>query len=217
MKRILTHYKNIKSDTNFYLLLITGFLFLAGSIVINFFADNYTARHYTNGISDLILDHLPIINVEFIFLEGILFFIGFVIILALYKPQRLPFMLKTSALFIAIRAFFISLTHLGPPLHQALFQPQGILEKWIYGSGEDLFFSGHTGFPFLMALIFWENKILRYFFLIATVFFAATVLFGHLHYSIDVFSAYFICFGIYRLSLIFFASDYKLFHKEIQK
>ena len=213
MKKILNHYRGVKSLKPFYLMLIGGLLLLAVSIIFNFYANRYTATHYSNGINDLILDHIPTVNVEFIFLEGILFFIAFVILLGLYKPQRFPFMLKTAAVFIIVRAFFIILTHIGPPLHQAAFQPNGILEKWIFGSGEDLFFSGHTGFPFLMALVFWDNKTLRFLLLASAIFFAGTVLFGHLHYSIDVFSAFFISYGVYKISLKLFKKDYKIFHE----
>jgi hypothetical protein len=125
MRNILKRYKTIRFDKSFYLLLLGGLFLLAISIFFNTIADTYTAKHYTSGISDIILDHLPVVNVEYIFLEGTLLFIGFIIFLGLHKPALLPFMLKASALFIATRAFFITLTHLGPPLHQALFMARG--------------------------------------------------------------------------------------------
>ena len=54
--------------------------------------------------------------------------------------------------------------------------------------GADLFFSGHTGMPFLLALIFWDWRRVRYMFLFISVACAIIVLAG-LHYSIDVCSA----------------------------
>ena len=87
--------------------------------------------------------------------------------------------------------------------------PDNIID-WFTFTG-DMFFSAHTGLPFLAALLFWQNKIWRYVFLISSLIFGATVLLGHLHYSIDVFSAFFITYGIYHLAIKFFPKDYKLF------
>ena len=78
-------------------------------------------------------------------------------------------------------------------------------------NGNDLFFSGHTGLPFLLALIFWENKKLRFLFLGFSVLFAVVVLLGHLHYSIDVFAAYFITYTIFHICKFLFKKDWQLF------
>jgi membrane-associated phospholipid phosphatase len=59
-----------------------------------------------------------------------------------------------------------------------------------------------------MALILWDNRLLRYIFLCASVVFGVVVLLGHLHYSIDVFAAFFITYGIYQIAT-------KLFKKEL--
>jgi len=79
--------------------------------------------------------------------------------------------------------------------------------------GSDMFFSGHTGMPFLLALMFWEDKLARYISLTASCIFGAAVLFGHLHYSIDVFAAFFITYTIFQIAQKFFPEDYRLFHK----
>jgi hypothetical protein len=213
IKNLFKHYRGLSSHKIFYIQLATGILLLCASLFINNFANNYTASHYSSGVSDIILDHLPTVDVEFVFLEGAIALIIFIALLCLYKPLRFPFMCKTVALFIAVRAFFLTLTHLGPPLREAVFLPQSIFERLIYGSGDDLFFSGHVGLPFLMALIFWQNKPLRIFFLLMSVFFAGVVLLGHLHYSIDVFSAFFISYGIFHIALHWFKKDRQLFLK----
>jgi membrane-associated phospholipid phosphatase len=92
------------------------------------------------------------------------------------------------------------------------------LVQWISSSrsGDDLFFSAHTGLPFLMAIIFWRNKLLKYFFLACTLIGGTAVILGHLHYSIDVFSALFIAFGIFHISKFFFPKDYRLFQNNLQ-
>ena len=137
--------------------------------------------------------------------------VGFVILLGLVEPKRIPFLFKSAALFVCLRSFFIILTHFAPPINESVVNSSNFLERLLAGSGYDLFFSGHTGFSFLMALLFWENKYLRIIFLSASLIFGAAVLFGHLHYSIDVFSAFFITYGIFNLSKWLFKKDHQLF------
>jgi membrane-associated phospholipid phosphatase len=107
------------------------------------------------------------------------------------------------------------LTHISPfPTHAMI--ESAFFNKEVFAgifTGNDLFFSGHTGIPFLLALIFWKNKTLRIIFLGFSVLFAIVVLLGHLHYSIDVLSAYFITYSIFHICRVFFKKDWKLFHE----
>ena len=64
-----------------------------------------------------------------------------------------------------------------------------------------------------MALVYWQRTWLRYIFLAWSVAFAITVLLGHIHYSIDVASAYFITYTIYQLAIWAFPREYALFHE----
>jgi len=50
--------------------------------------------------------------------------------------------------------------------------------------------------------------------LAASLIFGAAVLFGHLHYSIDVFAAFFITYAIFHIAQKFFPKDYKLLHEK---
>ncbi len=79
----------------------------------------------------------------------------------------------------------------------------------MFFTGDDLFFSGHVGLTFLMALLLWDVPVLRYIYLAISVMFAGVVLLGHLHYSIDVFAAYFITYTIFILATRLFKSDYE--------
>jgi len=79
-----------------------------------------------------------------------------------------------------------------------------------FGFPGDFFFSGHTGFPFLMALILWDEDLWRPFFLAMTVIFGAIMLLAHEHYSIDVFAAPFIVYGVYHIAQRLFPKDYAL-------
>lgn len=215
MKRIISRYAALKSHKPFYWQLALGVLLFGISLLFNYAANGYTATHISGAVSDIFLDNLPVMNVDWIFFESAIVLSAFIIALGLYKPNRLPFMLKSVALFIAIRSFFMILTHLAPPLGAATVPSGNILERLAAGSGKDLFFSGHTGVPFLMALLFWHNKYLRMVFLLAALFFGVAVLLGHLHYSIDVFSAFFITYGIFHLSRWLFKKDYEFFMRTI--
>ena len=77
-----------------------------------------------------------------------------------------------------------------------------------------LFFSGHTGLPFLLALMFWEHKVIRNIFLTFSFTFAIVVLLGHIHYSIDVLSAFFISYGILDVCKFLFKREWKIFNGE---
>ena len=195
-----------------------GILFLVISLIINYFAGLYATTHVSNPVNDLILDHLPSLNVDGIFIyefiSGPLMWVSFfvfVVILLSYRPRRIPFVLKSFSLFIVVRSFFIILTHLAPSLEQAPLDTNSFIVNTFTFTG-DLFFSGHTGLPFLMALVFWDEEILRWTFMLLSFFFGAIVLLGHFHYSIDVFAAFFITFGIYHLSTRLFKKDFHLFN-----
>jgi hypothetical protein len=170
----------------------------AAAIAANTLAGIYATESASNHVTDIILSNIPVYDVDAAFVYGSILLIAFVIGLLTVYPRKIPYALSALALFYLIRAVFISLTHLGPyPEHATLnFESKIILLLW---GGGDQFFSGHTGAPFMLALVFWRERWLRYIFLGSSFFFAAVVLLGHLHYSIDVMSAFFITYTIYQL------------------
>jgi len=192
----------------FFLSILTGFLLFIGSLFANYTALKYATRDAGNFTTDILLDRLPVINTDIIFSEGALFFVIFVVFLLFLNPQKAPFVLKGLALFIYVRSLFVVMTHLAP-------SPERIstdLESLKYlSSSADLFFSGHTGVPFFLGLLFWKEKGLRFFFIGCSVIAAVSVLLGHLHYTIDVFSAYFISYGIAHIARVLFPRDFKMF------
>jgi len=157
---------------------------------------------------------LPVVNTNIIFFEGAIIFFALLFVLMVYEPKGIPFVVKSIALFIVIRSFFIILTHFGPDPTRAPFDDDAFLA--IFTSSADLFFSGHTGLPYLFALIFWQQRPWRLFFLGSSIVAAASVLLAHYHYTIDVASAFFITFGIYHIAKKFFKKDYILFLSETQ-
>ena len=172
------------------------------SIVASSFAIAFSTDRASNSVTDLILSNTPVFNVDGIYVYGAVCLIVFIALIILAYPKRISFTLYSLALFFIVRAMFVSMTHLGPFTPNAGSDFSATIQHMFFGS--DYFFSGHTGSPFLMALIFWREKYLRYIFLAWSVFFGAVVLLGHLHYSIDVFAAFFITFTIYHIALYLF-------------
>ena len=129
----------------------------------------------------------------------------------LSKPRHILFTMKAVALFIATRSLFVSLTHVGIyPDHivPGLGFFDGIYLYLNFQTG--LFFSGHTGLPFLMALIFWNIPRARFLFISLSFISGIAVLLAHVHYSIDVFAAPFIAYGIFKIARKLFPRDYEL-------
>ncbi|MFA7662880.1 MAG: phosphatase PAP2-related protein, partial [Patescibacteria group bacterium] len=188
--------------------IVWGLLLLLLSLVINYFAGTYATAQAGATVSDIILDHIPVVDLSGIFIYGIIAFFTFVVFLLIKQPKRAPFVLKSLSVFIIVRAFFVSLTHIGPAQLIIPISPDNIISYFTFEG--DLFFSGHTGLPFLMALIFWEKFWLRNLFLYTSVLFGMVVLLGRWHYSIDVFAAFFITYGIFKISTTLFKKEFHL-------
>lgn len=218
-RKISHHWGALLKDKKFRTSLIIGFLVLFLALYVNYVATLATSDFPVLSVRDLILDHIPTLDLSFLYIWGQLFVILLVILYpVLMRPEVAPFTLKTISAFILIRSFFILLTHLGVP--EAFYKiPQISFDapfaRLFYLN--DLFFSGHTGLPFLASLLFWENRFMRYFFLLISVVMAATVLLMHVHYSIDVFAAYFITYSIYKVSDEVFNKLNVHYHRVIEK
>ncbi len=213
MNRFFPHHSDFW-DSRHRNSLYLGIFLLVLSFMIQVRAGNYSDKKaaLSGFTGDMLLDNLPVLNIDFIIVQGAMLFWLFAVLLLVYKPKHLLFALKAIALFVVFRAFFISLTHIGIYPNQAVFDGDGLL-TYIYNrliSDGEFFFSGHTGAPFLLALIFWHDKFWRRFFIGATIFFGASVLLAHVHYSIDVFAAPFITYGIFKIATKLFKYDYSL-------
>lgn len=195
--------------------LVTAFLLLGISYVLehaaNVYELAYSMRPTSTYVGDILLDNLPIVNLNLIIIEGAFISIVVGVLFVFLRPRYILFSLKALALFIAIRALFVSLTHVG--IYPGNVDPgfgffSGIYTYLNFQTG--FFFSGHTGLPILMALIFWDRFRIRIAFLALSAVFAAAVLLAHIHYSIDVLAAPFMAYGIFKIAQHLFPRDYEL-------
>ncbi len=210
MRKIVERYKNAYNK-EFVISIAISFFILIVSLIINYYAGAYATKSASNSVTDIILSNIPVYNVDDLFVYGPIVFWLFVSVILLIKPKAIPFTLKSIALFIIIRSISISLTHIAPFPTEVPIDSNIIKD---FTSGGDLFFSAHTGLPFLMSLIFWKDIKLRVIFLLSSVAFGVIVLMGHLHYSIDVFSAFFITYTIFHIGELLFKKDFELFLQE---
>jgi hypothetical protein len=212
MRKTWNDYRKYFGDKKFVWSVFLTFIFLAAALIINFYAGTYATVTASNPVTDIILSNTRAYDLDGIFVYGTILLIFFIVFLCLYRPERIPFVGKSVALFMVIRSAFVTMTHLGPFPSQIVIHSD-LLSKLSFGG--DLFFSGHTGVPFLMALIFWQNKKLRYLFVCVSVFFGVVVLLAHLHYTIDVMSAFFITYTIFHICEFLFEKDRRLFYSSV--
>ena len=210
MKIWLQEFKNTVKNKNFILSFSVSIIFLIFSLIVNFYAGTYATERASSPVTDIVLSNIRVFDVDGIFIFGLISFWIFSLVFCVLRPRKMPFIVKSVALFVFIRSIFVTLTHIGPFPGGDIMTTSKVIEHLTFGG--DLFFSGHTGMPFLMALIFWDNnKYLRYLFLFASLVFGVVVLLGHLHYSIDVLSAFFITYTIFHIARLFFKKDYENF------
>ncbi|OHA09686.1 MAG: hypothetical protein A3H71_03685 [Candidatus Sungbacteria bacterium RIFCSPLOWO2_02_FULL_48_13b] len=214
MNSLKNKYKLHFGHSGFLASFAFSILLLALALVVNFYAGVYATEKASNSVTDIVLSNIRVYDVDGIFVYGSIILWIFVSLLLLLNPGKIPFTVKSIALFVLIRSVFISLTHIGPfPTQIAI--DSNLLNKFSFAG--DLFFSAHVGLPFLLALVFWDDLRLRILFIVSAIIFAAVVLLAHLHYSIDVLAAFFITFTIYRIAEMIFAKDRKLFFAGIQE
>lgn len=188
-----------------------GLLMLLASQIAVFYSTSYANLSASNSVTDIVLSNTRVYDVGNVFLYGGVLLVLGITVLVLRRPKYLPFTLKAVAFFYTVRSIAVSLTHISAYPYRAVLETSSFVAtnvSRVFFSGDDLFFSGHVGLPFLMAFIFWDNVLLRALFLIVSAVFAVVVLLGHLHYSIDVFSAYFITYSIYVLARRAFHKDF---------
>lgn len=183
----------IKNKKKIYL----SVFFLIMAVMLDYISGTYVDRVSSVVAPDLFLGHFGPMNLTFLFIWVYWFVIAvFFIYPFIFKPGKIHYAIGMFSLFVVIRAGFMILTHLKVPTDAISFIPPGGFGVFFFSN--DMFFSGHAGLPFLGFLMF-KNKGIKYFMLASSIILGLTVLLMHLHYSIDVASAFFISYGIYKI------------------
>ncbi len=178
-----------------YFIFLSLMIFVIATF-IDYLSGVYVTSAKTAHVPDLILDHIGPINVSFLYIWGyIFFFLALFFYPIFFHIRTLHIVISQFSLLVALRAVFVLLTHLQTP-------PDAIIVDFpwkfqMLSFQNDMFFSGHTAIPFLGFLMF--KKQIRYLFLFGSVIMGSVVLLIHVHYSIDVFGAFFITYGSYKI------------------
>jgi hypothetical protein len=185
-------FKESWQSKEYVLAVIQSIAFLLFALIINYYAVRFATDYAGLPLQDRLFALLPYFDLSFIDKHVAFFAQGLLVVFALFEVRRTVFLFNVLALLIIVRAFFINLTGLGVP--------EGAIQTVsFFTQGGDLFFSGHVAIPFLAFLVYYHSRKLRYIFLGVTIFMALEVLVGRYHYSIDVFAAPFIVYGVYAL------------------
>lgn len=182
---------------------LVGGAALAAALVLNRYAGGLADANGRNAHTspDLLLGWLPHWDTSTLFIYGFALLLLWLIVAAiLYERRRIPRILWAYAVLIAVRSFFIVLTPMRTPPDHAVLAGDPLFEAFgrFLTFEHDLFFSSHTATPFLAFLLF-RGPWVSLSFLAVSILMAATVLIGRFHYSIDVFAAFFITYGLHKL------------------
>ncbi|UPT74821.1 MAG: hypothetical protein M0D55_03640 [Elusimicrobiota bacterium] len=182
---------------------------VGGSALLAALALNYWTGTYVDRIGpalaparDFLFDRLPFAVFPLVHGWG---FVGFLAVFGAGawldgRGRRVPFYLWAYALIIAARAVFTVLTPLGVPAEAPTFEHYSLRGVFQYFDfRHTFFFSGHTAFPFTGFLIAGQRWV-RLACLGFSLLLASSVLLSRLHYSIDVFAAFFIAYAVADLS-----------------
>jgi len=182
-------------------LILLSLLIVGIATFLDYFSGVYVSSTPGVVVPDLILDHIGPINIGFLFVFGYLILILTLFLYPIFfHIRRLHIVISQFSVLVIIRSVFMVLTHLQSPADAINISFPWIFEELSFKN--DMFFSGHTAIPFLGFLLFKNSKI-RYFFLAGAIFLGTAALLMHEHYSIDVFSAFFITYCSYKIGCLF--------------
>src|SRR5262249_39571230 len=104
----LALYRNLFSNHAYVRSLSQGTAFLAASLIAIVAAVSFATTHASNYVADLVLRNVGPYNMRFGFVYGTFLLFAVTATLLAWRPNRLPFALKAMALFLVVRAVFVS-------------------------------------------------------------------------------------------------------------
>jgi len=194
-------WKSALSDRRFLLKLLTtpGFFLIYSSITQKF--GNYVEMRKGILLNDKLLEIIP--SYDFSLSIFILLYssLTIVILTHLHKPKVILRIIEMHFLVAVVRQICILCIALEPPMGIIVLRDV-FLENTVYPRNspltKDLFFSGHVASIWLYSLCS-ENKMIKYYFGLAAILMSFMILSMRVHYSYDVYGAFFFTTIIYFL------------------
>lgn len=178
-------------------LIALSLAFIAVAMCSDYCCGLYVSSTSGGKVPDLVLDHLDSIDFSFLFVYGYTALVaGLFLYPLLFRIRVLHVAAIQFSLLLILRSLFMVFTHLETPAGSV-----SVSFPWFFRAlyfENDMFFSGHTAMPFLGFYLF-RGSPLRYVFLVGSMVMGVVVLAMHLHYSIDVFGAFFMTYCSYRI------------------
>jgi hypothetical protein len=178
-------------------LLVAAGVLTAIALCMDYYCGAYVTVTEGAKVPDLILDRFQAVDMSFLFVYG---YMALIVTMFLYptffRVRTLHIVAIQFSLLLMLRSVFMLFTHMETPAGAVAVGFPSFFEKLYFEN--DMFFSGHTAMPFLGFYLFRHNP-LRYLFLAGGVTMGIVVLAMHLHYSIDVFGAFFMTYCSYRM------------------
>ncbi|MFA5993044.1 MAG: phosphatase PAP2-related protein [Candidatus Pacearchaeota archaeon] len=176
-------------------LILLSVIFLIVSAVLYHYVGLYVDTVARGLPADIIIDNTKSIDLGFLYGPGLWIVFAILLLYPLFfQPKNLHIVIFQMAILNIVRDIFLCLTPMLTPLDTTYLITAG---PAFFSFQNDLFFSGHTAFAFLGFWLFKDKKI-KWFFLAATIILASTVMLMHAHYTIDIFAALFITYGVYK-------------------
>jgi len=171
---------------------------MAIGFLLNIASQTYLHNYMSEGktlpmLSDLILDHIPFINISFFYdlLSLLVLLLMAVYVFVYNEHKRLPYIILLIGIFYIVRGIFIVLTPFGNP---PMFNGSGPLNGFSkYELG--VYPSGHVGNA-VMFFLLTRDKVFKWIILGGIILIIITLLLARGHYSIDIFSGWFFAYAI---------------------
>ncbi len=176
-----------------------GALTLFIGMKLNFYSQEYLFNYVQNGgalpeLSDLILDNIPLWDIDFLYDIFSLVSLLVIIIFVIHKKEyeKIPYFLLLCGIFQIVRGFFIILTPFGNPDGfdgtDGPFNGFSAIELGVYPSG-------HVGISYLYFLLV-SDKIYRHILLFCVLIIVLALFLSRGHYTIDILSGIFFAYAI---------------------
>jgi len=166
-------------------------------LAVDYYCGSYVTVTPGAKVPDLILDKIPAVDLSFLFVYGYMVLLMVLFLYpAFFRVRMLHVVAIQFSLLLMLRSVFMIFTHLETPVDSVAVGFPWFFENLYFEN--DMFFSGHTAMPFIGFYVFRRSR-LRFFFLFGAIVMGIVVLAMHLHYSIDVFAAFFMTYCSYKM------------------